>query len=71
MWLKNLKGKIFEDRHAVLALPTFKLTTPIAQQSGNLLAFNVTVAATTCFATGLPIFGLQFGSEMGRPFRPL
>ena len=62
---QTFRDLIFEDRHAVLAPPTFKLTTPIAQQSGNLLAFNLIVAATTCSAAGLPIFGLQFGSEIG------
>ena len=62
---KPFRDLIFEDRHAALAPPTFKVTTPIAQQSGNLLAYNLTVASTTCSAARLPIFGLQFGSELG------
>jgi len=69
VWLEIFEYLIFEDRHAVLAPPTsnFKLTTPFAQQLGNLLAYNpcnLTVEATPCSAAHLPISAFSSGESL-------
>ena len=70
VWLEILRTKFsqisLEDRHAILVPPTSncKLTTPIAQQSGNFLAYNLTVAATPCSAAHLPISAFSSGETL-------
>jgi len=73
VWLEifedlNFRDLIFEDRNAVLAPPTSTLTTPIAQQSGNLPDCSSHAHAVLCCPPA--DFGLQFRRELGVSLSP-